>query len=280
MGLVLKTIALTLVLAGAASVDEPCSGVGTTLTDEQVRNYAGLVAGAISEDLEPSERLQPSDVEIYSLLKSGSWSALYGAIPTADIAMFFFEEVGGRQEFRDVWGGWAEPSERTKLIEWAENLGVPEKLATCFAHYILDDAASEQPYGFSLELEFSDKALSTLKTQGEEVIVAASYYGSPNRAGEKHADDVGQIDLGREEVQVPAEPGPVQVIGSGLDIENLKWIEGEVMVNVNVYSARLSSDDNLISCDLIDGPFSAIKDSIVTLDCALIEEGKETELKP
>ena len=52
------------------------------------------------------------------------------------------------------------------------------------------------------------------------------------------------------------------------------------MVNVNVYSARLSNDDNLISCDFIDGPVSDLTTTPITLRCALIEEGIEAELKP
>lgn len=61
---------------------------------------------------------------------------------------------------------------------------------------------------------------------------------------------------------------------------NYTNIDGDVMVNVNVYSAWLSSDDNLISCDLVDGPLSDLTATPVTLRCALIEEDVETELKP
>lgn len=134
----IRAIALTLALAGAtavsgtASADEPCAGVDTELTDARQQEYADLVVGAMDEDL------QSFDVTIQNFLESGNWSAVYVSTPVADDGMLFFEEVDGGKKFQDVWGGWAEPSERPELIEWAENLGAPENLASCFAHVIID----------------------------------------------------------------------------------------------------------------------------------------------
>jgi hypothetical protein len=262
-------------LAGTAYADEPCVGVDIDLTDERAQEYTGLIADAIGEGL------QPSDVEIYAFLESGNWSAVYGDIPTADTAMFFFEEVDGERQFRDVWGGWADPSERPELIEWAENLGAPENLATCFAHYILDDTAADQSFGFSVELAFSDRALSTLTERGEEIVVSASYYAKPTPEGEEYADDVGSIDLGTEDVQVPAEPGDVEITGSEVDSDSLQWTEGDIMVHVSVFTARLSGPDNLINCDIIQGPLADVTAMpAIMLHCALIEEGMEMEVKP
>lgn len=282
-----KPIALGLAFAGAGVLslpahadDDACAGVDTVLTDERTQEYAVLIADSISQDLEPSERFQATDVEIYDFLESGTWSAVYGAVPTADIGMFFFEEEDGRKQFRDVWGGMAEPSERPDLIDWARDLGAPENLATCFAHYIIDGTPADQSFGFSVDLGFTQAALDTLTRQGEEVIVSASYYADPTPEGKEHANEIGQIDLGSEDVQVPAAPGRVEITGSDVDTDSLQWTQGDVMVNVNVYSARLSSDDNLLSCDFIDGPLSAVSNSPVTLRCALIEENFDTELKP
>ena len=63
-------------------------------------------------------------------------------------------------------------------------------------------------------------------------------------------------------------------------MQTLKWVEGDVKVNLNVASARKSSSDNLLGCDFIDGPLSKVQKQPVTLHCALIEENYDTELKP
>ena len=57
--------------------------------------------------------------------------------------------------------------------------------------------------------------------------------------------------------------------------------DGDIGVNVNVFTARQSGDLNLISCDFIDGPLDDVIQAMpVALHCTLIEEEIETELKP
>ena len=214
-------------------------------------------------------------------MESGGWSAVNAAIPTADIAMLFFEKVGDGKLFKDAWGGMAEASERPDLIEWAEALGAPEDLATCFADQMISSADAESPYGFSVDLSFTSDALESLTGLGEEIIVSASYYADPSAEGAEFADETGRINLGNEDVQAAAEPGLVQITGSGVDDDQLLCIDGEIGVNVNVFTARLTGDLNLISCDIIDGSLDDVIHSMpVALQCALIEEDIETELKP
>lgn len=268
----------TYALAGA---DDACASVDTDLTDLRAGEYADLIASSFSEDLEPSERFLPSDVEIYAFLESGDWSAVNAAIPTADIAMLFFEKVGNEKQFRDAWGGMAESSERPELIDWAEALGAPQDLATCFADQMISGADADSPYGFSVDLSFTAEALESLTGLGEEIIVSASYYADPSAEGAEFADETGRMDLGNEDVQTPAEPGIVRITGGGVNDDQLQWIDGDIGVNVNVFTARLSGDLNLISCDIIDGPLdNVIQNMPVALHCGLIEEGIETELKP
>lgn len=280
----LTTIVMALAATGAPAVAEgvdPCAGIDTNLTDKRAREYAHLIVDAFSKDLKPSERFKPSDVEVGSFLESGEWSAVNASIPTADMAMFFFQEVGGKKQFKDVWGGIAEASEAPQLIKWAEDLGAPRNLATCFADQVTFDDSADSPFGFTVDLTFSTKAEERLTALHEEVVVSASYYGDPSEKGKEFADDVGRFDLGTETVQVPASPGIAKISGNQVGESDLEWIEGRSNVNVSVFTARISGDDNLISCDFIDGPLDDVIQSMpVALHCTLIEEEVDAELKP
>lgn len=273
-------LAATAAPALAEGVD-PCAGIDTNLTDKRAKEYAHLIVDAFSEDLKPSERFKPSDVEVESFLGSGHWSAVNASIPTADMGMFFFQVVGGKKQFKDVWGGIAEASEVPQVIKWAEDLGAPHNLATCFADQVSFDGSADSPFGFTVDLTFSAKAEERLASLHEEVIVSASYYGDPSAKGKEFADDVGRFDLGTETVQVQASPGTAKITGNQVGESDLEWIEGRPNVNVNVFTARISSDDNLISCDFIDGPLDDVIQSMpVALHCTLIEEEVDAEPKP
>jgi hypothetical protein len=104
-----------------------CAGVDTRLSPSRAQEFTGPVAAAAGE------RVKPSQVKIVKFLTSGSWSAVYASTPAADDGYFFFQQVDGKKQFRDVWGGMAQPSERPDLIAWAKKIGAPESLAACFA---------------------------------------------------------------------------------------------------------------------------------------------------
>ncbi|WP_127107863.1 hypothetical protein [Pararhodobacter zhoushanensis] len=138
-------------------------------------------------------------------------------------------------------------------------------------------------YGLTVSLAFSELALATLSRRGEAVIVDASYWGTPTPAGAAQADEAGQINLGGDAVEVPAIEGVVEITGRGVLTDMLEWtVAGSIGVNVNVYSARLSSDDNLLSCDFIDGPLADVQTLAmpITLNCGLIEENLDTVALP
>jgi hypothetical protein len=104
-----------------------CAGVDTRLSPSRTQEYTGLVAAAVGKTVKPSQ------VEIIKFLTSGSWSAVYASTPVADPGYLFFQEVDGKKQFRDAWGGMAQSSDRPELIAWAKKLGAPESLAACFA---------------------------------------------------------------------------------------------------------------------------------------------------
>ncbi|UHD43802.1 hypothetical protein LUX29_11885 [Aureimonas altamirensis] len=109
-----------------ATAQEACLSIDTGLTVVRAQEYAPLIAKA-------ADGTTPEQVEFLSFMQSGNWSVVYAATPVADPGYFFFETVQGKGQFKDVWAGMADPSDRPELIKWAEKLGSPTVLATCFA---------------------------------------------------------------------------------------------------------------------------------------------------
>jgi hypothetical protein len=144
-------------------------------------------------------------------------------------------------------------------------------------------ATAQGDMGFDVDVTLSKKAAAKLVAEKEGIVVFASYYGDPKRNAEKHANEIGQIDLTPqdEEVTIPGTGGNAHVSGARVDVKRLDWLAGPAKVNVNVASARKSSPDNLLACDFIDGALADVRKAPVTLHCYLIEEKHpETELKP
>jgi hypothetical protein len=144
-------------------------------------------------------------------------------------------------------------------------------------------ATAQGDMGFDVDVTLSKKAAAKLAAEKEGIVVFASYYGDPKRSAEKHANEIGQIDLTPqdEEVAIPGTGGRAHISGAKVDTKRLDWLAGPAKVNVNVASARKSSSDNLLNCDFIDGALADVRKAPVTLHCYLIEEKHpDTEQKP
>lgn len=115
-------------MAPAFAAHNVCHGVQVDVTNARKQQYAPLVAAEVD--------IKPAQVEFSAIMESGSWSAAYVSTPVSDDGVMFFQTVDGKKRFRDVWGGWAEPSESPELIAWAEKLGAPADLAKCFAEIV------------------------------------------------------------------------------------------------------------------------------------------------
>lgn len=139
-------------------------------------------------------------------------------------------------------------------------------------------AAGFQPVDISVSL--SEKAAATLRERNEGIVVSASYSGEPTAAAKPHADEIGRIDLGTETHSLAGSGGSIQLGGPQSGSKRLDWIQGPVLINVNVFSARKSSQDNLLSCDFIDGPLPQVAAKPVALNCSLIDENKPTRTVP
>jgi hypothetical protein len=139
----------------------------------------------------------------------------------------------------------------------------------------------DQPiiFAFDIRITLSDLAADRLRTTREGIVVSAYYTGEPLPSSENRANQIGAIDLGTENREVIGAEGLVRITGKKVDLRRLEWIKGPVMLNVNVYSARRTNPDNILSCDFFDGKLSSAVRKTPTLHCTLIEERTATEHK-
>ena len=134
-------------------------------------------------------------------------------------------------------------------------------------------------FAFDVRITLSDLAAERLRTTREGIVVSAYYTGDPLPSAENRANQIGTIDLGTENREVIGAEGLVRITGKKVDLRRLDWIKGPVMLNVNVYSARRTNPDNILSCDFFDGKLSSAVRKTPTLHCTLIEERTTTEHK-
>jgi hypothetical protein len=139
---------------------------------------------------------------------------------------------------------------------------------------------ASEPYAFQVRVTLSDKAAATLKRLNEGVVISASYSGDPRPSAKKHADQIGRIALGIQNVEIPGRPATVIVSGSHVRRGRVAWIRGPVLLNVNVYSARRSGPDNILACDFFDGTLKSAARRIVPIRCSLIAEKADTRHLP
>jgi len=138
-------------------------------------------------------------------------------------------------------------------------------------------------FSFDINVTLSEKAAATLAQKHEGIKAFASYSGYPLNIADKLVNEAGLIDVSHqpEWSDVPSKGGLAHITGKSIDPNTLKWVDGAVMVNVNIVSARKSGPDNILDCDVIDGPIPDVKDRApITLHCALISEHPGTEVLP
>jgi hypothetical protein len=134
---------------------------------------------------------------------------------------------------------------------------------------------TSEPFAFQVKVSLSEKAAATLQHLNEGIVISASYSGKPRPSARQHADQIGQIALGIQNVEIPGKPATVIVNGSSVKRGRLPWVHGPVLLNVNVYSARRSGPDNILACDFFDGRLRSAFRQPVQIHCSLIEEKAE-----
>lgn len=136
--------------------------------------------------------------------------------------------------------------------------------------------SGQEALGFKVKVTLTDAAKTSFAKSGESVIVSASWFGAPKPGIDKsQIDEIGQVDLGRKDVTLPGE-GTATFDGSAVQRDKLGLIADAPQVNVNVYSGRRTSPDNLLACDMYQGSVSFAASKPVQLHCALLTEKYET----
>jgi hypothetical protein len=136
---------------------------------------------------------------------------------------------------------------------------------------------ASEPFAFQVKVSLSEKAFSTLQHRKEGIVISASYSGNPRPSATQHADQIGRVALGSQNVEIPGKPATVIVNGSGIKRGRLSWVHGPVLLNVNVYSARRSGPDNILACDFFDGRLRNAFRQPVQIHCSLIEEKAQVQ---
>ncbi|MFC3693730.1 hypothetical protein ACFOWB_16040 [Chenggangzhangella methanolivorans] len=126
-------------------------------------------------------------------------------------------------------------------------------------------------HSFEAQIFMSAKAQARLKKIGEKVKVAAYYSGEPVPSKRKLANEVGEISLGDEEVVLPPEGGAARMKGE-MPAKKIGWVK-EPMVLLNIFSARLAHQDNLLNCGIFQDSIKRAQTQPIVITCKLIDEG-------
>ena len=128
-------------------------------------------------------------------------------------------------------------------------------------------------HGFTVHITLSPKALTLLSEKHETVIAAAYLSGNPRPDAPKRVQELeGGINLG--DVKIEDSPGHDAVFAPFvLKSPDLKWVDTEgPQLNLNVFSGRRSSKNNLLDCEFHESTLQSAQDSTIPIACKLIGE--------
>lgn len=164
---------------------------------------------------------------------------------------------------------------RAKKFRMINRSDVATTFVICFWAIAVPSPSSamDSNMGFPVDVSLSSSATAKLTALKEKVVVSVLWYGEATRAARKRADNMGQIDLGTEQVRLPASGGQAEISGRFVQIKHIDWVKNRtVQVNVNVFSARLSGPNNYLDCGAFDGAVVAARSKPVQMVCKLIGE--------
>lgn len=133
---------------------------------------------------------------------------------------------------------------------------------------LLASPAVAQETTLTLDIRFDAASTTALQERGEMVVISAVYAGEPAPGNVLPVDEIGMVYLGAEDYTVYPLNQTVQ-IGHSLGAAPIGNVLAP-MVNVNVYSARHTDENNLLECGIVDGPTDALSKQPQLISCKLI----------
>jgi hypothetical protein len=149
-------------------------------------------------------------------------------------------------------------------------------LGTAFLASAAPAQSPEMPSSFDIQILLSQRAAAKLESLSEGIVIAATYSADTAPGAERHADQIGRIDLDRKTAVISGRPQFVHIAGPRIAHSLLAETHGPILLNVNVYSARRSGPDNILNCDFFDGNLAEAVRKPLTLHCSLINEKVQT----
>ena len=128
--------------------------------------------------------------------------------------------------------------------------------------------AEAVPAMVTVKVHFDPAAAKALAKRGELVILSGYFYGAPAPKATLKADEMDQIYLGGEEYTIWPVDQTV-TFGQTLAKAPLDQVV-DPSLNVNIYSARRTSEDNLLDCDIVDDTLKVLGTADHVLNCKLI----------
>lgn len=141
--------------------------------------------------------------------------------------------------------------------------------AGLLALFALTPPALAQDSQIMLNITLDAATQAAMEKRGELMIVSVMYYGEPKPGNEAAGDEMGRIYLGWEEYTIWPKNQSF-AIGSSLTAAAPFDTVQKPMLNLNLYSARISDENNLLDCSFIDGPVKDLHAAPQEVVCKLI----------
>lgn len=142
-------------------------------------------------------------------------------------------------------------------------------------------ASAQTPFGFTVEVSLSRQAEALMDRLGEQISISAFFHGKVSATAPKQIANMaggegtepGVIELAAGSATIPGAGGAVHLDGtaSGIDLA-VAYGQNTVNLNINVFSARLKAQDNLLDCSFFDDRLPLAQSEPVRIACKLIGE--------